>query len=182
MHVKKLTTLCFASAICAVSGCAEPIMTEIYSRTPTDIQQSNLEARPGKLRIGLAAEGTVIGGAFIVYAGEADAFEFIGWAQPVNIEQLDYQIECSIKYEYSGSTQNQYCLARLTANVYNADHSHLLDRVIRFQEAMYTSLGEKKQQLTHDNRNMPNALQQALFKDLVVYLCQTETEEATGTN
>ncbi len=154
-----------AAATVAIPACAKPIQSEFYERTPPQY----LAVDPHDTiceRVGVGAEHARVGEAFIRYAREIDAFEYISWAKPENIESLDCQIECVVSYVHEGSSQVHYCCARLIANVYNADHSRFLQRVVRFREAMYTA-DRKREGYSHDGVNVHETLKKQLFDDLI---------------
>lgn len=169
MQSPRLARLVILSIVMCAGGCAKPIKTQYYSRTP----QTDSQWRPGKrassLRVGIGAESMEDGGAFATYAGGQGAFEYIGWARPQLIPDLDFHVECVVSFEHDGDKQVHYCLGRLVANTYNADHSVLLDRTVRFHEAMYTSKS-KEDQLTHDGQDVHEVLRERLFDELIAYL------------
>ena len=169
MQSPRLARLVILSAVTCAGGCAEPIKTEYYSRTPP----TELQWRPSKpassLRVGIGAESMEDGGTFATYARRQGAFKYIGWARPKLIPDLDCQVECAVSFEHGGGKQVHYCLGRLVANIYNADHSALLDRTVRFYEAMYTSKS-KEHQFTHDGQDVHKVVRERLFDELIVYL------------
>jgi hypothetical protein len=119
--------------------------------------------------VGLGCEQVAAAEAFVAHAQRRGAFAFVGWATPDNLDKIDCQVDCKLSFRHEGDKQVHYCLGSLVANVYNPDHSRLLARVMRFHEAMY-STEPKNPALTHDGRNMPDALQAALFDELIEYL------------
>ena len=152
-----------------LAGCAEPIEAEFYSRTPATAAQWSA-GRPGaELRVGVGPESPLTGGAFISYAASKGAFAHVDWLRPEHIENLDCVVECALTFEHEGGGNVAYCLGRLVANVYTPDHSRLIDRTIKFHEAMYTPQ-RKDDQFTHDGRDVHAILQAALFDELIEHL------------
>ena len=166
MQSLRLTCLAVLSAVTCAGGCAEPIKTEYYSRTPPTEPQWRPSRPVSSMRVGIGAESMEDGGTFAAYASGLGAFEYIGWARPELVPNLDCQVECAVSFEHSGDKQVHYCLGRLVANIYTADHSALLDRVVHFHEAMYTS-ESKRPQFTHDGQDVHKAVRERLFDELI---------------
>ncbi len=169
MQSRRLACLVILGIVTCAGGCAEPIKTEYYSRTPPTEPQWRPGGPASSLRVGIGAESMEDGGTFAAYASGQGAFEYLGWARPELIPGLDCQVECAVSFEHAGDKQVHYCLGRLVANIYNADHSALLDRVVRFHEAMYTSKS-KEHQFTHDGQNVHEVVRERLFDELIAYL------------
>ncbi len=165
------------TAVFAVNGCAKPIETRIYTRTPPGDVPPSLGRSGASLRIGLGCEAPADAEAFIAHAQHCGAFAFVDWARPENLDQIDCQIDCKLSFRHEGDKQVHYCLGTLVANIYNPDHSRFLARVMRFHEAMY-STDPKNPALTHNGRNMPEALRKALFDELIQYLINSPTTTA----
>jgi hypothetical protein len=121
------------------------------------------------LRVGVGAESMATGQAFISYAASTGVFDFVGWAMPDNVVSLTYQLECTVSFEHDGDSQVHYCLGRLIANVYNADHSRLLERIVKFHEAMYTPRRDDRR-YTHESVNVHGTLQNKLFDELITHV------------
>ena len=160
-------------ALALLCGCAKPIKTEYYSRTPVDVPSADMvsvcDGDVQTLRVGVGAESMATGQAFVSYAASTGVFDFVGWAMPDNVESLAYQLECTVSFEHDGDSQVHYCLGRLIANVYNADHSKLLERAAKFHEAMYTpSRGDRR--YTHEGVNVHGTLQDKLFDELITHV------------
>lgn len=174
-------------------GCAKPIPTEYYSRTPPSAAPRELPG--GKaLRVGVSVDVTwalesvratkakrdvgvipdvlyaparELAEAFITHARDRSAFAEVDWVRPQRVEALDYQVELLVSFEYGGGKSPKYCLGRLVANLYSADHSKLLDRAVFFHEAMYTSKDSKQPQRTLAGEDVLVALRAALFDQLI---------------
>jgi len=167
MRSRDLATI--SAGMMLMSSCAKPIQTSLYTRTPLGGISRPIHIRGGPLRIGMGCEDPTSAMAFIRYARNRGAFGFMGWARPVNLDTLDYQIDCTLSFEHEGNDQVHYCLGRIVANIYNADHSQLLARVMRFHEAMYTA-NPKTPAFAHDGQDIVKDLQEALFNELIAYL------------
>jgi hypothetical protein len=152
-----------------VAGCAKPIQTELYSRTPDDGPAASTRPAATALRVGMGGDEAAVGAAFIAHAANRQAFASIGWARPENLHELDCQVECTLAFEHGGDSQVHYCLGRLVANIYNADHSRLLDRTVKFHEAMYTP-HPRLAHLAHDGTEIEARLRSALFDELIAHL------------
>ena len=171
------TTACLATLGTFVVGvgCAKPITTEYYSRSPVARADWRLDKPSGELRVGVGgdsahrnvSEEAVLmkqAGAFVSHA--AGSFRKIELLSPENVESLDCQIELMLSFEHAGDKQVHYCLGRLIANVYDPAHARLLSRVVKFHEAMYTP-AEKNVDATHDGDSVPVKLQSVLFDELI---------------
>lgn len=193
------------------AGCAKPIQSEYYSRTPArNGQEWNAGKPASQLSIGVGVDSPslaatvrptansaapaaiplsgpellaavnadskmgAIARAFIQRAAHSKHFKFVGYATPENISSLDMIIELTTAYEHDGNDHVQYCLGRLIANVYDADHSEFLHRIVRFHEAMYTPR-KGNPTFTHDGTNVHNRLQNALFDELIESLANDQS-------
>ena len=112
------------------------------------------------------AKMAAVAQAFIEHAAKSRCFKYVGQATPENLSRLDLLIELTVSYEHEGSGNVHYCLGRLIANVYNADHSQFLHRFVKFHEAMYTP-GKRDHAFAHDGGDVQAALQRALFDELI---------------
>ena len=93
------------SAVTCAGGCAEPIKTEYYSRTPPTEPQWKPSGPASSMRVGIGAESMEDGGTFAAYASGLGTFEYIGWARPELVPDLDCQVECAVSFEHDGGKQ-----------------------------------------------------------------------------
>ncbi len=158
-------------AVVAAGGCAKSaIELQLYGRTPELDAQWKPSIPPNQLWVGVAADGeeSRTCAEQMLSHGDGGRFAYFGWAQGENLQRLDCQVECLLEFEYSRNKKTQYCLGRLFANIYNADHSALLDRKVFFHEAMYTA--GRKPIVTHDGKSSAGLVSDALFDQLLNYL------------
>jgi len=188
------------------AGCAKPIAPLYYTRTPLDVTTANGLPKGRGLRVGVgvdlsvspqprggrnapaglaAAEATAylvaqqVAEAFIQHAREREAFANVNWVLPEDVGTLDCQLEIDLSYEESGNRQAHYCLGRLVANIYNGDHSQLLDRAVFFHEAMYTAKDSKQSHMTSTGEDARASLRSALFEELINFMTGSASVPAT---
>lgn len=178
-------------------NCSKPKTLQYYSRTPEDIKAAKNLPQGRPLRVGVSvdvprpvrpvrandvafdpmiAEGAAYQEArattqtFLAHALQSGKFQSVDWVRPETMEQLDCQVELSVTLDSSPGPGVRYCLGRITANIYNRDHSILFDRVSLFHEAMYTPKGSNQLHIAHDGSNVHEVVQTALFDQLIRYL------------
>lgn len=178
-------------------NCSKPKTLQYYSRTPEDIKAAKNLPQGRPLRVGVSvdvprpvrpvrandvafdpmiAEATAYQEArattqsFLAHALQSGKFQSVDWVRPETMEQLDCQVELSVSLESSPGPGVRYCLGRITANIYNRDHSNLLDRVSLFHEAMYTPKGSNQLHIAHGGSNVHEVVQAALFDQFIGYL------------
>ncbi|MCO6437285.1 MAG: hypothetical protein J5J06_09390 [Phycisphaerae bacterium] len=108
--------------------------------------------------------------AFISQAKDSGRFESIGWVRPETMQALDCQLELSVSLESSSQKGVRYCLGRIVANIYDNEHSRLLDRVVLFHEVMYTPRNSKQPYVAYDGSSVHKIVRTGLFDQLMCYL------------